>query len=315
MKKKSIYLTGNTGMVGQSVVQLLNKKKYKIIVSKNRLDLTNKKKTEDFFKLHKPEIVINLAAKVGGIMSNKNHKIEFLNTNSLIQMNIINCCNKFNVKKLINFGSNCIYPAEINNKISEKDLLEGKLETTNEGYSMAKILGLKLCQFYNEQFKRQFFTLMPANLYGPHDNFYNDDSHVVPALIRKIFMAKKQNHPNVTLWGSGKPIRDFLYVDEISKAVMFFLKKDLSSVIHKKKIHYVNIGSGKGINIKNLAFKIKKLLEYKGNILWDKKISDGHKKKVLDISLSQKLGFKVKENLDKNLKLTIDWYLSRIKSL
>jgi GDP-L-fucose synthase len=190
MKKRSIYLSGHSGMVGHSIVNFLNKKRYKIITPKDKLDLTDTKKTENFFKTYKPDIVINLAGKVGGIQSNLNEKIEYLNVNTLIQLNIINCCWKYKVKKLINFGSNCIYPKKIKNKIFEYNLLDGKLEATNEGYSLAKILGLKLCTFYNEKHKTQFFTIMPANLYGPFDNFYDDNSHVIPALIRKIYKAK-----------------------------------------------------------------------------------------------------------------------------
>jgi GDP-L-fucose synthase len=301
-------------MVGHSILNFLNKKRYKIIIPRNKLDLTDKQKTEHFFKTYKPDIVINLAGKVGGIQSNFNEKIEYLNVNTFIQLNIINCCWKYKVKKLINFGSNCIYPKKIKNKIFEHNLLDGKLEETNEGYSLAKILGLKLCQFYNQKYKTEFFTIMPANLYGPFDNFYNDDSHVVPALIRKIHKAKTLGLNKVTIWGSGRPIRDFLYVDELSKAINFFLEKDLKNLIHNQNIHYVNIGSGKGISILQLARKIKRIINYKGNILCNQKIKDGHKKKVLDVSLSKKIGFVPKDNFDKNLKSTIDWYLLNIKN-
>jgi len=314
MKKKSVYLSGHSGMVGHSILNFLNKKRYKIIIPKNKLNLTNITKTEYFFKTYKPDIVINLAGKVGGIQSNANEKIEYLNVNTLIQLNIINCCWKYKVKKLINIGSNCIYPKKVKNKIFEHNLMDGKLEETNEGYSLAKILGLKLCQFYNEKYKTEFLTIMPANLYGPFDNFYDDNSHVVPALIRKIYRAKRLGLKKVSIWGSGKPIRDFLYVDELSRAIIFFLDKNLKSLIHNQNIHHINIGSGKGISILALAKKIKKIIKYKGNILCNEKIKDGHKKKVLDISLSKKIGFKIQENFDKNLKSTIEWYLLNIKN-
>jgi GDP-L-fucose synthase len=314
MKKKSVYLSGHSGMVGHSILNFLNKKRYKIIIPKNKLNLTNITKTEYFFKTYKPDIVINLAGKVGGIQSNANEKIEYLNVNTLIQLNIINCCWKYKVKKLINIGSNCIYPKKVKNKIFEHNLMDGKLEETNEGYSLAKILGLKLCQFYNEKYKTEFLTIMPANLYGPFDNFYDDNSHVVPALIRKIYRAKRLGLKKVSIWGSGKPIRDFLYVDELSRAIIFFLDKSLKSLIHNQNIHHINIGSGKGISILALAKKIKKIINYKGSILCNEKIKDGHKKKVLDISLSKKIGFKTQENFDKNLKSTIEWYLLNIKN-
>jgi GDP-L-fucose synthase len=309
INKFKLFVTGHTGLLGNSLMRLIDRKKYSLVLNNQKLDLTDNKICETFFKTHKPDYVINLAAKVGGIRSNLDNKETYLNKNTFLQLNIINCCWKYKIKKLINIGSNCIYPRNITRNIREKDLLKGELEETNEGYALAKILGVKLCQYYNQKYNTEFLTLMPANLYGPFDNYKNESSHVVPALIKKICSAKKRKKNFIEIWGSGRPIRDFLFVDDCSKAIIFFLEKNCKDLIKKKNIHYINIGSGIGTSITNLATMIKNICGYKGKFTYNTQYPDGHKRKVLDINLAKKLGFNCNSNLKKNLTSTISWFI------
>lgn len=309
INKFKLFVTGHTGLLGNSLIKLIDRKKYSLVLNNQKLDLTDNRICETFFKTKKPDYVINLAAKVGGIRSNLDNRETYLNKNTFLQLNIINCCWKYKVKKLINIGSNCIYPRNITRDIKEKDLLKGELEETNEGYALAKILGVKLCQYYNQKYNTEFLTLMPANLYGPFDNYKNESSHVVPALINKICSAKKRKKNFIEIWGSGRPIRDFLFVDDCSKAIIFFLEKNCKDLIKKKNIHYINIGSGIGTSITNLAKMIKNICGYKGKFTYNTQYPDGHKRKVLDINLAKKLGFNCNSNLKKNLTSTISWFI------
>jgi GDP-L-fucose synthase len=211
INKLKLFVTGHTGLLGNSLIRLIDRTKYSLVLNNKKLDLTDNKMCESFFEKKKPDYVINLAAKVGGIRSNLDNKEIYLIKNTFLQLNIINCCWKYKIKKLINIGSNCIYPRNIIRNIKEKDLLKGQLEETNEGYALAKILGLKLCQYYNQKYNTEFITLMPANLYGPFDNFSNDSSHVVPALINKICFAKKKKK-NLLKFGEAEDQLEIFYL-------------------------------------------------------------------------------------------------------
>ena len=308
-KNEHIFVAGHKGMVGSAVIKELKKLKYKNIITKNKkeLDLINQKSVDSFFKKNKISCVILAAARVGGILANSKNQEIFLYENIMIQSNIIYSCHKYNINKLIFLGSSCIYPKNILKPIKENMLLTSKLEETNEGYALAKISGIKLCEFYNKKFNRDYICLMPTNLYGPKDNFDPKSSHVIPGLIHKIHKAKKLNKKNVVLWGTGKPLREFMHVDDLAKAIIFFLnlpKKKRSSNF------LFNIGTKEELTIKNLSNIIRSIISYKGNIIFDKVHPDGVKKKLIDSSLAYNLGWKPLISLEKGLFSTYRWYLN-----
>ena len=298
-----IFIAGHKGMVGSAILRQIKENKAKVIVrTRNQLDLTDEKRVFRFFATNKLDDVYLCAAKVGGIQANINYPVDFLLNNIKIQNNIITACHKYSVKNLIFIGSSCIYPKNINRKIKETDFLTGELEKTNESYALAKITGIKLIQSINRQYNKSlnFKILMPCNLYGPNDNYHAENSHVLAALIRKFSIAKKNKLKKIHIWGTGKPRREFMYVDNFAKAAIYFMKKKINK--QKNENYIINIGCGKDLTIKSLVLKLSKLFNYKGNIVFDKKKPDGVKRKLLNISKSRKLGWKFNENFDYELK-------------
>lgn len=297
MLKKSdkILIAGQEGMVGSAIYKLLKKKKYKIIECKRKyIDFTDYHEVSSFFKKKKPKVVINAAGKVGGILDNSKYPIDYLNKNILIGLNIINISYKYNVKKIINLGSACIYPKITKLPIKESYLLSSFLEKTNEAYALAKIVTLKLCEYYKKNKKKEYISIQPANLYGDNDNYDLKSSHVIPALIRKFCEAKLNKKPEVIIWGSGKSKREFMHVDDLASAIYFLLKK-------KTKEYFLNIGTNEEISIRELANKLKVISNFQGKIIFDKSKPDGQKRRVLDSTKIKKMGWKNNISLDKGL--------------
>lgn len=287
-KTDKILIAGQEGMVGSAIYKLLKEKNYKIIECKRKdLDFTNYQKVSLFFKKKKPNIVINAAGKVGGILDNSKYPLDYLNKNILIGLNIINISYKYKIKKLINLGSACIYPKITKLPIKEDYLLSSYLEKTNEAYALAKIVTLKLCEYYKKNKKKEFISIQPANLYGDNDNYDLKSSHVIPALIRKFSDAKLNKKPTVRIWGSGKNKREFMHVDDLANAIFFLLKKN-------SKEYFLNIGTNEEVSIKELASKIKKISEFKGKIIFDKNKPSGQKRRILDSTKINKMGWKSK---------------------
>ena len=302
-KNSKIYIAGHKGLVGSAITRLLQKEGYKNLILKTRqeLDLLNQQAVSDFFKKEKPEYVFLAAAKVGGIMANQTYPADFIYENLVIQANIMHTAYLNKVKKLLFLGSSCIYPKLTPQPIKEEYLLSGALETSNKPYAVAKIAGIITCQSYNKQYGTNFISVMPTNLYGPNDNFDLQNSHVLPALIRKFHEAKASGQKEIILWGSGSPKREFLYVDDLAEACLFLMKNYNSSEI-------INIGTGEDLPIKDLAEKIKEIAGYDGKIVWDKSKLDGTPRKLLDVGRIHKLGWKHKINLETGLKTTYDWH-------
>ena len=296
MKKnqKKIYIAGQEGMVGSAILRLLKKKNYKIInCNRKKLDLTSQDGVNRWFKKNQPDIVINAAGKVGGILDNSKYQSDYLYINTMIGMNLVNASFKYKVKKLINLGSACIYPRNSKQPIKEEYLLNSPLEKTNEGYALAKILILKYCHFLKKK-NNNFTSLQPANLYGENDNFNLLSSHVMPALIKKFHIAKMNELKTVEVWGSGNVKREFLHVDDLADAILFLLKKKIS-------YNFVNVGGGGYISIKNLAEKIKKITKYEGKIFFNTKYPDGVIHRKMNLQRMNDLGWKAKKNLDDGL--------------
>ena len=298
-KKSKIFIAGHNGMVGSSILNFFKKKKYKNIhtINRKKLDLLDHEKTIKYLKKIKPKYVIIAAAKVGGILANNNFKADFIFQNLMIQNNIIHGSYLAGVKKLIFLGSSCIYPKNSKQPIKEDYLLTGKLEPTNDAYAIAKIAGIKMCEAYNKQFKLNYISLMPTNLYGPNDNYNLKTSHFYPALISKIYKAEKDKKKNLIIWGNGKPKRELMYVDDLADACEFFLKK-------KTKHTLINIGSGVEKSIKEYAYFIMKKLNIKLNIKFDKSKPNGTIRKILNTQLAKSYGWYSKINLNKGFDLT-----------
>jgi GDP-L-fucose synthase len=298
-----VFIAGQEGMVGNAIYKLLKKKGFDLINCKRSiLDLTSQYSVERFFKIKRPQIVINAAGKVGGILDNSKFQSDYLYINSIIGLNLIHSSFKYNVKKLINLGSACIYPKSAKTPIKEDSLLTSQLEQTNEGYALAKILTLKYCSFLNKKFTKNFISLQPVNLYGERDNFDLNSSHVIPALVRKFHEAKVNNKKKVVVWGDGSPEREFLHVDDLANAVYFCLKK-------KIKHSYLNVGGNDCITISQLSNMIKKITKFKGKIIFDKSYPNGVKKRNLDNSRIYKLGWRPKINLEKGLKNYYNYFI------
>ncbi len=309
MKKDSkIYVAGHTGLVGSNILKQLDKLGYSNVITAdfNVLNLIRQEQVERFFEKEKPEYVFLAAAKVGGILANNSYKAEFIYDNLMISANVIHACYKFNVKKLLNLGSSCIYPKLAPQPLKEEYLLSDYLEPTNEPYAIAKIAAIKLCRYYNEQYGTNFISVMPTNLYGPGDNFNLKTSHVLPALIRKFHEAKIQKKSNVILWGTGEPYREFLYVDDLIDSIIFLMEnydyKDVGEII--------NIGTGIDIQIKDLAFLIKNIVGFDGEIKYDSTVPNGTPRKLLDVSKIKKLGWKHKIDLKDGLQKAYAFYLN-----
>ena len=307
INKKKIFLAGHNGMVGSAILRLFLKKGYKNIICKNRrsLDLLDQKKTFNFLKKTKPDYIIIAAAKVGGILANKKQKAKFIYENLMIQTNLIHSAYLIGVKKLIFLGSSCIYPKFCKQPILENFLLSGKLEETNDAYAIAKIAGIKMCEAYNKQYKTNFISLMPTNLYGPKDNYDLNNSHFFPALISKIHNAKLKNKKSITIWGDGTPKRELMYVDDLADACEYFLKKNTNHSL-------INIGSGEEKTILNFCKFIMKNLDAKCKIKFDKKKPIGTPRKVLNSKLAKSYGWKSKISLQEGFNLTYSSFLNNI---
>ena len=313
-KKLKVFIAGHNGMVGRSLTNYLKKKEFgKIITaSRKRLNLENYDKVNRFIKQKRPDIIINCAGRVGGILANSTFPTEFLNENIDIQSNLIKSSFKNKIDHFINLGSSCIYPKNSKQPIKEKYLLSSSLEKTNEAYALAKIVGLKMCEYYNQQYKKSYFTLMPCNLYGPNDNFDLKNSHFIPALIKKIIHSKIKNKRSIEIWGTGKPKREVMHVDDLSSAIYFIIIKKLNNnkllLNYLKKSSLINVGSRNEYTIKQYAILITKLVENKYKLVFNKSYPDGTKRKILDNSFMKKLGWKPKISLYKGLSDTIKWY-------
>ena len=302
-KDSKIFIAGKNGMVGSACWRILTDNGYNNLIglSSDELDLRDQNKTKLFFKKHKPDVIINAAAKVGGIWANNEYPFEFLMDNMLIQNNLISNSLKQDIEKFIFLGSSCIYPKMAPQPIKEEYLLTDSLESTNQWYAIAKISGVKLIEAINRQYKKKYVSLMPTNLYGPNDNFDLNTSHVLPALIRKFHEAKNDNS-NVNLWGSGSPLREFMFVDDLAKAVLLSVENDLP-------YHIYNVGSGHEISIKDLANLIQGIIGHTGEIIWDKTKPDGTPRKFMDSSRFDSLAFKAKVDLKSGIEKTYEWYL------
>lgn len=310
-KMSKIYLAGHRGLVGSAFKRKLESKGYDNLIFRahSELDLTNQQAVNDFFKQEKPEYVFLAAAKVGGILANNTYPAEFIYENLMIEANIIHASYKYGVKKLLFLGSSCIYPKLAPQPLKEEYLLTGSLEETNEAYAVAKIAGIKLCKHYNQQYGTNFISVMPTNLYGQSDNFDLETSHVMPALIRKFHEAKVKNEPEVVIWGTGKPFREFLHVDDMADACVYLMKNFNADDIGE----FVNIGVGKDIKIGELAELIKEIVGFEGAIKKDLSKPDGTPQKLLDITKLSSLGWKAKTSLKDGIEQTYDWYRSQIK--
>lgn len=310
MKKNSkIYVAGHRGLVGSAIVRELERQGYSNILKRTRaeLDLLDQSATESFFAKEKPEYVFCAAAKVGGIWANKNKKAEFIYQNLQVQNNLIHNAYKYKAKKLLFLGSSCIYPRQSPQPIKEEYLLTGPLEETNDAYAVAKIAGITMCQSYNQQYGTNFISVMPTNLYGINDNFDLESAHVLPSLLRKFHEAKINKSPKVEVWGTGSPMREFLFVDDLASAVVFLMKNYDGSEI-------LNIGTGEDCTIKELADMIKEVVGYKGEIYWNTEKPDGTPRKLLDVSKLNKLGWKYKTDFKTGLKKTYNWYKKNLNN-
>ena len=307
--KSKIYVAGHRGLVGSAIIRKLKKKGYKNLIykEKSKLDLTNQVKVIKYLKRERPDFVFIAAAKVGGIYSNNNFKADYITQNLQIQTNLIYGSYLAGIKDLIFLGSSCIYPKKSKQPIKEDYLLSGKLEETNDAYAVAKIAGIKMCQSFNEQYKCNYKCLMPANTFGPNDNYNDKSSHFLPALIKKIHKLKTKNLNNLILWGNGKAKREFIHVDDLAAACIYFMKK-------KTKHSIINIGTGKDYTINYYANFISKIILNKSiRIKYDKSKPNGVKRKVLDISLAKNYGWKPKIDLKNSIIKTYNSYLEEIK--
>lgn len=306
-KSNKIYVAGHNGMVGAAICRVLVAHGYNQIIgrSSKELDLRNQAAVIDFFKTEKPSVVIDAAARVGGILANNNYPYQFLMDNLLIQNNLINGAFEHQADKFIFLGSSCIYPKLAPQPLKEEYLLTSDLEPTNEWYAIAKITGVKACQAIRKQYQKDFVSLMPTNLYGSFDNFDLETSHVLPAMIRKFHDATINNHATVTLWGSGTPMREFLHVNDMAKAVLFALENTLPEYLY-------NVGTGVDLTIKELAELIQKVTGHKGEIVWDSSKPDGTSRKLMDNSKLQLLGWKYQIELEQGIQQTYDWFLKNI---
>jgi GDP-L-fucose synthase len=308
-KTTKIYIAGHKGMVGSAVMRALNQKGYTNLLGKTstELDLRNQQAVINFYASEKPDVVIDAAAKVGGILANNDYPYQFLMENMQIQNNLVDGALNAGIEKFIFLGSSCIYPKFAPQPLKEEYLLTGSLEPTNEWYAIAKITGVKACQAIRKQFNKDYVSLMPTNLYGYFDNFDLETSHVLPAMLRKFHEAK-ENNTAVKLWGSGTPMREFLFVDDMAKAVVFALENKLPEYLY-------NIGSGKDITIEELAETIQKVTGHQGEIIWDTEKPDGTPRKLMDVSKMKTLGWEYSTELKEGIEKTYSWFLENIENI
>ena len=306
-KSSKIYIAGHNGMVGSAIWRNLAAKGYTNLIGKSskELDLRNQQAVCDLFEEEKPEVVIDAAARVGGILANNDFPYQFLMENMQIQNNIIDASLKVNVQKFIFLGSSCIYPKLAPQPLKEEYLLTDSLEPTNEWYAIAKITGVKACEAIRKQFNKDYFSLMPTNLYGTNDNFDLNTSHVLPAMMRKFHEAKENGNTPVTLWGSGSPKREFLHVEDLAEAVVYTLENNLSDNLY-------NVGKGEDLSIKELAQLIQKTVGHTGEIIWDSSKPDGTPRKLMDVSKMTEAGWKAKINLEDGIRETYKWFLENV---
>ena len=304
-KNAKIYIAGHRGMVGSAILRKLQKEGYNNIVvrTSKELDLKNQEMVRQFFETEKPDYVFVAAAKVGGIVANNTYRAEFLYDNLMIQNNVIHNSYVTGVKKLLFLGSSCIYPKFAPQPLKEEYLLTGTLEPTNEPYAIAKIAGIKMCDAYRNQYGRNFISAMPTNLYGPNDNYHLQNSHVLPALIRKFHEAKEANHPSVEIWGTGSPLREFMHVDDLAEACYFLME-------NFDDYGFVNVGTGEDISIKDLALLVKKIVGFPGELKFDESKPDGTPRKLMDVGKLKRLGFKAKINLEEGITSTYQDFLT-----
>ena len=303
-KNSKIFVAGHNGLVGSAIVRKLRSEGYDnlILRSRGELDLRNQNAVREFFSTYKPEYVFLAAAKVGGIIANAQAPADFTYDNLAIQTNVIDSAYRNGVKKLLFLGSACIYPKITSQPIKEEYLLEGKLEPTNEGYALAKIVGLKLCEYYKQQYGFNAISLMPVNLYGPNDNFDPTKSHVIPGMIRKFYDAKKNGLASVSCWGDGSPTREFLHSDDLADACLFMMNS-------YNDTQFVNVGSDNEITIKALSEMIKKEIGFEGEIIWDTTYPNGQPLRKLDYTLMDNLGWKSKVSFEEGLRTTVKWFM------
>ena len=306
-KGDKIYVAGHRGLVGSAIVRSLKRAGYDNIIGRTHaeLDLTDQAMVKAFFEEERPDVVVLAAAKVGGINANQTKPAEFAYENMQIQCNVIKCCHDYKVKKLLFLGSTCIYPKMAPQPIPESALLTGPLETTNEAYAIAKISGLEMCKFFKMQYGDDFISCMPTNLYGPYDNYELSGSHVMPAMIRKFHEAKVNNAPSVELWGTGTPLREFLYSDDMADACVYLLE-------HYDGLEHVNIGTGKEVTIRQLAELVKETVGFEGDIVWNTDMPDGTPRKLTDVTKLHSLGFMHKVELEEGVKLAYEWFKENI---
>lgn len=305
-----IYIAGHKGLVGSAIVRNLKSKGYENLITRTHgeLDLINQQQVWDFFEQEKPEYLFLAAAKVGGIHANDTYPADFIYENLAIETNVIKAAHDHQVKKLLFLGSTCIYPKNIPQPMKETYLLSGCLEPTNEAYAIAKIAGLEMCKFFKRQYNDNFISCMPTNLYGPHDNFDLNTSHVLPALIRKFHEAKVNGKTEVEVWGTGKPLREFIYVDDMADACVFLMK-------HYNGEQQINIGTGEEISIANLAKLIGETVGFEGDIVFNPEMKDGMRRKLCDVHKVNRLGWKHQIDLKQGLKKTVQWYLDNQNSV
>ena len=313
MAQKRIFVAGHKGMVGSALVRQLAKDTDDVIITadKKELDLTNQQAVNEFFAQQQIDQVYLAAAKVGGIHANNEYPAEFIYQNLMMEAAVINAAHENNVQKLLFLGSSCIYPKLAEQPMREDALLNGALEPTNEPYAIAKIAGIKLCESYNRQYGRDYRSVMPTNLYGFNDNFHPENSHVIPALIRRFHAAKLANAPAVEAWGTGKPMREFLYVDEMAEASIFVMNLDNLTYQRETEpmLSHINVGTGIDCTIEELTETIAKVIGYQGRIEWDATKPDGTPRKLLDVSRLERLGWKAKVSLEGGLAKTYAWFL------
>lgn len=313
-KDSKIYIAGETGMVGSAIVRKLKQHGYSnfVFTTYPEYDLINQKITNDFFSKNSPEYVFVAAARVGGINANNIFRAQFIYENLMIQNNIIHAAHVHEVKKLLFLGSSCIYPRNCTQPMKEEYLLTGPLESTNEPYAIAKIAGIKMCESYFRQYGDPFFSIMPTNSYGPKDNYNLETSHVLPALIKKFHDAKISKANEVILWGTGKPFREFVYVDDIADAAVFVMNLDFGSLYDKGLCH-LNVGSGSEISIADLALMISRIVGFEGDLIYDDTMPDGTPRKIMDTSQLKKMGWESSTSLEEGIKLAYNWFINNYK--